>query len=312
IQISNADGSGAQPISDGGSHTPANNEGPVFSPDGRFIAWTGIDPQTDEREVYLAEIDGSSRRVLSRKAGTVPIVGDPGRTAPIHNAFIDWRADSERIVWHGQDPDGYSHIYQSSRISGTMQKLTDSSDGIKHAVHPQYSPTADDQLAFQRTPFGSDFSDVVVDGAILSTGQKNAYGPLAWSPDGTRLAWTANNAVSGAASEIYHARRDGTDRTIVNPAEDLTQNSFPAWSPDGTQLAWAARGGPHPAVSMRIWVADTDGRNTYLLAEEPDNARYPTWRPKPASCTSTTLSIGGAATAEPTTHAVRCALGGCP
>jgi hypothetical protein len=56
---------------------------------------------------------------------------------------------------------------------------------------------------------------------------------IAWSPDGTKLAYTDLLR----ESTIHVINLDGTPSGIA-PLTDGDQNTSPAWSPDGTQLAF--------------------------------------------------------------------------
>ncbi len=79
----------------------------------------------------------------------------------------------------------------------------------------------------------------------------------AWSPDGTKLIYTANSFdVDGQTDpEIWTINADGTGR------RQLTNNTFPdtqpAWSPDGTKIAFvSARTGD---TNRNVYVMNADG-----------------------------------------------------
>ena len=100
--------------------------------------------------------------------------------------------------------------------------------------------------------------------------QEPAANP-AWSPDGTRFAFSCDQAYHPA---IYVANSDGsglvrvTDDDYSDPSDTV-----PAWSPDGTQIAWSLGGD--------LWKMDADGTDKTLLVDNPQFARITdvTWSP---------------------------------
>ncbi len=74
----------------------------------------------------------------------------------------------------------------------------------------------------------------------------------AWSPDGTRLAFTINRPGLGIA--LINA--DGTGRTELT--HDVAYAQSPSWSPDGTEIAFAAQDG--------IYVMSVDGTDIHRVA----------------------------------------------
>jgi TolB protein len=98
-----------------------------------------------------------------------------------------------------------------------------------------------------------------------STDRQN-YLP-AWSPDGSKLAFTSNR---DGNPEIYVINKDGSAlrRMTNNPAIDVS----PTWSPTGNQLAWASDRTGNP----KIYVMNADGTGQRLLIGDPKSDR-PTW-----------------------------------
>src|SRR5262249_3141916 len=72
----------------------------------------------------------------------------------------------------------------------------------------------------------------------------------AWSPDGTRTAFTSARP---GRSGIYVMRSDGTQtrRLSISDAGDVR----PSWSPDGRKIVFAR------SAQGRLYVIDADGRN---------------------------------------------------
>ena len=60
---------------------------------------------------------------------------------------------------------------------------------------------------------------------------------LAWSPDGTHIAWQQRGADSEFDFPLFTARADGTDIRQLTEDESGYRYFDPEWSPDGTQIA---------------------------------------------------------------------------
>src|SRR6266568_699008 len=88
----------------------------------------------------------------------------------------------------------------------------------------------------------------------------------AWSPDGSKLAFTSNR---DGNPEIYVMNRDGSGlrRMTNNPAIDVT----PTWSPSGNQLAWVS----DRTGSPKIYTMNADGTGQRMLIA--DYSDRPTW-----------------------------------
>lgn len=93
----------------------------------------------------------------------------------------------------------------------------------------------------------------------------------AWSPDGTRIAYSAGQGPD--SYEIYVVAADGSSRTQLtsNRANDFQ----PAWSPDGTQLAFSS----NVSGDYEIWVVNVDGSGLRQLTVSPGLDARPSWSP---------------------------------
>jgi TolB protein len=93
----------------------------------------------------------------------------------------------------------------------------------------------------------------------------------AWSPDGTRLAFTRTvpHSPTDAGSSVHVIGIDGSaERTLVDQAR------APTWSPDGSQLAVVSdRDG-----GTRIYQVGVNGSDLRQLTDGP-NDDYPAWSP---------------------------------
>ena len=86
----------------------------------------------------------------------------------------------------------------------------------------------------------------------------------AWSPDGTRIAFTRGH-------HLYVMDSDGQNLM------ELTKNTSgwkAAWSPDGAKIAYTR----FKALKRQVWVMDSDGQNSVQLTEWGENYD-PAWSP---------------------------------
>jgi WD40 repeat protein len=92
----------------------------------------------------------------------------------------------------------------------------------------------------------------------------------AWSPDGTRIAFTSDRDGPRA---IYVMNEDGSDVKRLTP---LTWDSFyPAWSPDGTRIAFVSIRDANPDV----YVMNADGSGEQRLTNGATIDTDPAWSP---------------------------------
>lgn len=94
----------------------------------------------------------------------------------------------------------------------------------------------------------------------------------AWSPDGSRIAFTRKNEDS---TDIYVMDADGSN--LVRRTNGNT-NDAPSWSPDGAWIVFAgyARGGSMDVYRMR---ADDDGTSPITIVDLPGYDAQPAWSP---------------------------------
>lgn len=231
---------------------PGSNATPVWSPDGRRIAF--IHREGDDSQVYVMNADGGSQRRLTT---------DPGA-----HASPTWSADGRELVFVGTR-DGEFQIAAVSD-DGTRRDLTHPPGDRRN---PAWSPNGR-LIAFQSKVGGGPFALFVMaaDGTNLRQVPTPAFGlepdvtSFTWIPDG-RLAYTNR---SGTAQEsLAVTNLDGTGQRFLGTA------SSPAWSPDGRRLAFVlSRVG-----GAQIDVRDSTGGPPVRLTDPLVMSVRPTWSP---------------------------------
>ena len=124
---------------------------------------------------------------------------------------------------------------------------------------------------------------------------------LAWSPDGSRLAYACAVAHGGVeVGRIYTIRPDGTGRRLLRTG--MSSAYWPSWSPDGKRIAFSTEPAPfvptrgtnsgHPRrwVHSAIYVVDVGGSHRQLVTRA---GAAPVWSPdgttiaySPLACTN--------------------------
>jgi Tol biopolymer transport system component len=104
----------------------------------------------------------------------------------------------------------------------------------------------------------------------LSSARYDLNSDLAWSPRGSRIAFTLLDEPpnSVAAYRIYTVKATGGSRRL------LTWGQRPDWSPDGKTIVFDSR--PSPYSTTGVWAVNADGTGARLLAAQ---AARPTFSP---------------------------------
>ncbi len=123
----------------------------------------------------------------------------------------------------------------------------------------------------------------------LSSGVNDTWPAwLAWSPDGTRIAFSnlaadadARECTQGGdgwcPTDIYVIDADGSNLTRLTT--DLAGEFQPAWSPDGTQIAFARQVRPGDGLTG-IFVMKADGTDVREIASTGQGSNFaPSWSP---------------------------------
>ena len=235
-----------------------------------------------QNDIYTVAPDGTDRQLLVEGAGTVDV--------------REWSPDGTRLAyWSGLDTGAWKLMVVDA--DGTDPIVVASGDGASGPsgfAIPAWSPDGT-KLAFTARTVGgpqtacvnsSDAqpsfcsSRVFVAAADGTTGAVQVGDPdmsartVAWSPDGTTIAFSSGDALKDIG--LYLMKADGTDVRRLGEVSGTSWSFMQlAWSPDGKSIA-ATAGLETPDPHSDIWVFASDGSAEKMplgFQGGPDGAR---------------------------------------
>jgi hypothetical protein len=131
---------------------------------------------------------------------------------------------------------------------------------------PILPPGGNGKIAFQRN--ANEIFVMNPDGSSqinLTNTQAQEWYP-AWSPDGTKIAFSRND-------DIYVMNANGSNPTRLTSG--AIRDDEPAWSPDGSKIAFTS----FRDNNFEIFVMNANGSNQINLTNSPANDTQPAWSP---------------------------------
>lgn len=254
---------------------------PVLSPDGRWVAFSVLEPAYDPKDqssdIWLARTDGSSSpRQLTHTKGS--------------ESDIDWSPDSRRLAFSAKrDTDDVAQIYVLDLSGGEAERITSLSTGARA---PQWSPDG------KRLLFGSEVFPGAADDAANQqrTQEQKARKWNARVYEGFPIRyWDTWLDEKQAHLFVQAAKPNAPVRDLLAGTKLVASPGFsgrqseagetlPAvWSPDGKQVIFAAatekNKSAYQAVATQLFVVDVAGGEPRALTSGADSYGTPKFRP---------------------------------
>jgi dipeptidyl aminopeptidase/acylaminoacyl peptidase len=261
----NPDGSGQADLS---NNTAFNDSTPVYSADGKTIAFSRI---AGSEAILVMNADGSGKRQLTTPGSSVlqPAFSPDGK-----KVVFERDAGGERVFVVNIDGTD-EHQLLTPPAGSADENATYSPDGTK--------------IAFVRETTSNDRGQLMLvnaDGTGTPTVLTNPSSTLGdhdpnFSPDGTKVTFGRSTIESGPpgprTSDVYVINLDGTgEQNLTNDAAP-NESEDPAFSPDGTLIVFSRFiMGANQLFTMR---ADGSGKQPITPLVDNQRDESPNWQP---------------------------------
>jgi dipeptidyl aminopeptidase/acylaminoacyl peptidase len=220
----------------------------AWSPDGKWIAFLSDRPgqisgtPEGKKQIYVIAADGGEAQQLTKVETGVNILA--------------WSPDSKRLAFSAEDP-------EPKAMKDRKEKY-----GDYDVVHADYNMAHLWTLDIPTSETGA-----ISEPMRLTKGAAFSVGEFTWSPDGTRIAFSAQrdpDLISSETADIYvvTVNDDKVKKIVDTPGPDRN----PQWSPDGKQIAYetSAASKYFFYTNVKIAVVGADGGTPRVLTNAFD------------------------------------------
>lgn len=231
-------------------------EASVWSPDGRTIAYDGVNPDHDgARDIILVSLDAANPQEYWIT------------TSEGYDCYPSYSPDGQYIAYMSER-DGNRDLYIMDLEGNDIARLT---DDPAHDYEPAWSPDGERIAFVSRRTGNSQIFIMDADGRNLVQLTDSEYLDWrpAWSPDGE---WIAFESWREGDANIYIMRPDGSglQRLTFSQSED----GHPHFSPDGRFIAFHSK----RLGDYQLFVLEVENpENVWHLPTATGHALLPTW-----------------------------------
>ena len=232
---------------------PKGASNPEWSPDGRWISFTSTRDDNKSQLFIMRPDGGEAQRITKAETG---VFG------------YEWSRDSKQIAFVAADPESKAQKARNDKYAAFEQVRRDYT--FAHLYTFNVAAAIDSPQVGRKRTSGTDYT----------------VGSFDWSPDATRIAFSATinpDLVQGATADIYvvalaadTTSKDVVTKVVSQPGPD----NGPVYSPDGKTIAFSSAMGQEVyfARNSRIAVVPAGGGTPRSLTDSFDeNASLIAW-----------------------------------
>ncbi|HEY7473444.1 MAG TPA: hypothetical protein VH679_00425, partial [Vicinamibacterales bacterium] len=214
--------------------------GPQWSPNGEWLAFT-TSRVADRNQIFVIRPDGGEAQQLTKAETAV--------------GGFAWSQDGSRIAFTASEP--------ATPASKDRREAFSDFEVVRREYTHTHLWTFDVAEAMKAP----------VAGTQRTTGTGFSVGGAAWSPDGTRIAFSATknpDLIQGETADLYllTLADDSVKKIVAQPGPD----SNPRWSPDGQQIVFSSYMGNRDyfASNARLAVIPAEGGTPRSITDRFD------------------------------------------